>query len=148
MPFSTIFSYKPANINPDSFFWQKIVNICHIACPNWIKNVDFRRILCFWVKIHWFWVKICRSFFFSKFGLEMVEISGQTFLKLVFGRFLGGSESTFSDISGIRLKSRKRYYKFFGKLISSNLGLWKLFSDFPLPRNSAISMMLSGKDYR
>ena len=78
----------------------------------------------------------------------MVEISGQTFLKLVFGRFLAGSESTFSDISGIRLKSGKRYDNFFGKMILSKLRLRLPCLDFPIPRNSAISMMLSGKDYR
>ena len=35
-------------------FWWKIVMICYVACPNWMKIVDFRGFFLFRVKILWF----------------------------------------------------------------------------------------------
>ena len=68
--FQPIFSYKPVNINPDSFFWQKIVIICHIACPNWIKNVDFRGFFHLRVENPGFRVNILKLRFLKKGSMK------------------------------------------------------------------------------
>ena len=64
--FSPVFQTKIVKINPESFFWWKIVKICHIASPKRIKIVDFRGFLCFWVKNPGLRVEILKMQFLKK----------------------------------------------------------------------------------
>ena len=68
--FFTIFSDKAVKIKPESFFWWKIVLICHIACPKWIKIVDFRGFLHFRAENPGFRVKILKLQFLQKGSMK------------------------------------------------------------------------------
>ena len=66
MHFLPVFQKKMVKINPDSFFWWKIVKICHTASPKWIKIVDFRGFLCFRVENLGLRVEILKMRFLKK----------------------------------------------------------------------------------
>ena len=70
MHFSPFFSDKAVKIKPESFFWWKIVLICHIACPKWIKIVDFRGFLHFRAENPGFRVKILKLQFLQKGSMK------------------------------------------------------------------------------
>ena len=70
MHFSPFFSNKAVKIKPESFFWWKIVLICHIACPKWIKIVDFRGFLHFRAENPGFRVKILKLQFLQKGSMK------------------------------------------------------------------------------
>ena len=70
MQFSPFFSDKAVKIKPESFFWWKIVLICHIACPKWIKIVDFRGFLHFRAENPGFRVKILKLQFLQKGSMK------------------------------------------------------------------------------
>ena len=57
-------------MNPDSIFWWKIVMICHIACPKWMKIEDFRGFFHFRVEIPGFKVKILKMQFLKKGSMK------------------------------------------------------------------------------
>ena len=66
MYFLPVFPKKIVKINSESFFWWKIVKICHIASPKWIKIVDFRGFLCFRVENLGLRVEILKMRFLKK----------------------------------------------------------------------------------
>ena len=70
MHFSPFFSDKAVKIKPESFFWWKIVLICHIACSKWIKIVDFRGFLHFRAENPGFRVKILKLQFLQKGSMK------------------------------------------------------------------------------
>ena len=70
MHFSPFFSDKAVKIKRESFLWWKIVLICHIACPKWIKIVDFRGFLHFRAENPGFRVKILKLQFLQKGSMK------------------------------------------------------------------------------
>ena len=66
MYFLPVFPKKIVKINSESFFWWKIVKICHTASPKWIKIVDFRGFLCFRVENLGLRVEILKMRFLKK----------------------------------------------------------------------------------
>ena len=88
MCFSLFFSNKAVKIKPESFFWWKIVMICHIACPKWIKIADFWGFFCFRVENPGFRVKILKLWFLQKGSMKYFKNCTKQTLTLYI--FMGG----------------------------------------------------------
>ena len=59
-------------MNPDSIFWWKIVMICHIACPKWMKTEYFRGFFRLRVEIPGFKVKILKMNFHGGYVMSVL----------------------------------------------------------------------------